>query len=147
MDKAHVNVAARFSAEVPPVLVDRELLNQALMNLIGNAVEAMPEGGKLTVSLERRGEMAGIEIADTGRGIAPEHVQRVFQLFFTTKPGGSGIGLASAYRTVQLLNGTIDFKSEVGRGTTFRIELPLARQLEPALARSRNAGAAVTRET
>ena len=100
----------------------------------------MPGGGRLTVSLERRGEMADIEIEDTGRGIAPEHRQRIFQLFFTTRPGGSGIGLASTFRTVQLHNGSIDFKSEVGRGTTFRIELPLARQMEPALLASARSG-------
>ena len=121
------------------MLVDRELLKQALINLVANAVDAMPGGGRLTVSLERHGEMASIEITDTGKGIAPEHRQRVFQLFFTTRPGGSGIGLASAFRTVQLLNGSIDFKSEVGQGTTFRIELPLAHQMEPALSRQRDA--------
>ena len=147
MDKANVKVEARFAADVPPVLVDRQLLKQALMNLFVNAVDAMPGGGRLTVSLERRGEMADIEIEDTGRGIAPEHSQRIFQLFFTTKPGGSGIGLASAFRTVQLLNGSIDFKSEVGRGTTFRIELPLARQMEPALSRQRDPRMAVGRKT
>jgi PAS domain S-box-containing protein len=147
MDKANVKVVARLTGDVPAVLVDRELLQQALMNLFVNAVEAMPGGGRLTVSLQRRAEMAQIEIEDTGRGIAPEHRQRIFQLFFTTRTGGSGIGLASAFRTVQLLNGSIDFKSEVGRGTTFRIELPLARQLEPAFSRSRNSGDAVARKT
>jgi signal transduction histidine kinase len=147
MDKASVKVAARFISDVPPVLVDRDLLRQALINLLVNAVDAMPGGGRLTVSLDRRGEMADIEIEDSGRGIAPEHSQRIFQLFFTTKPGGSGIGLASAFRTVQLLNGSIDFKSEVGRGTTFRIELPLARQLEPALSRTRFQGPTVVRKT
>ena len=79
--------------------------------------------------------MAEIEIRDTGRGIAPEHRQRIFQLFFTTRPGGSGIGLASTFRTVQLHNGSIEFESEVGRGTMFRITLPLAHQLEPSLLR------------
>ena len=87
MDKANVKVETRFDADVPPVLVDRQLLKQALMNLFVNAVDAMPGGGRLTVSLERHGEMAEIEIEDTGRGIAPEHSQRIFQLFFTTKPG------------------------------------------------------------
>ena len=147
MDKANVKVEARFAADVPRVLVDRQLLKQALINLFVNAVDAMPEGGRLTVSLERRDEMADIEIEDTGRGIAPEHRQRIFQLFFTTRPGGSGIGLASAFRTVQLLNGSIDFKSEVGHGTTFRIELPLARQLEPALSRPRDPRIIVGRKT
>jgi signal transduction histidine kinase len=70
--------------------------------------------------------MAEITVGDTGKGIALEHRQKIFQLFFTTRPGGSGIGLASAFRIVQLHNGSIDFTSEVGRGTTFRIELPLA---------------------
>jgi signal transduction histidine kinase len=91
--------------------------------------------------------MAEIEVQDTGRGIAPEHKQRIFQLFFTTRPGGSGIGLASTFRTVQLHNGNIEFESEVGRGTTFRIELPLARQLEPALPRPRDSAAAVVRNS
>jgi signal transduction histidine kinase len=145
MDRANVKVEGHFVNDVPPVLVDRQLLKQALMNLFLNAVEAMPGGGRLAVSLERRGEMAGIEIQDTGRGIPPEHTQRVFQLFFTTRPGGSGIGLATAFRTVQFLNGSIDFKSEVGRGTTFRIELPLARQAEPAQPRPREAGATAMR--
>jgi signal transduction histidine kinase len=146
MDKANVKVTARF-AEVPCVLADKQLLKQALMNLFLNAVEAMPGGGHLTVLLARHGDMAEIDIQDTGRGIAPEHKQRIFQLFFTTHPGGSGIGLASTFRTVQLHNGNIEFESEVGRGTTFRIELPLARQLEPAVLRPRDAGAAVVRNT
>jgi len=146
MDKANVKVTARF-AEVPSVLADKQLLKQALMNLFLNAVEAMPGGGFLTVLLARHGDMAEIEIQDTGRGIAPEHKQRIFQLFFTTRPGGSGIGLASAFRTVQLHNGNIEFESEVGRGTTFRIELPLARQLEPALTRPRDSGTAVVRNS
>ena len=145
MDRANVKAEARLATDVPPVLVDRQLLKQALINLLLNAVEAMPGGGRLTVSLERRGEMAGIEIGDTGTGIAPEHQLRVFQLFFTTRPGGSGIGLASTFRTVQLHNGSIDFKSEVGRGTTFRIELPLARQTEPALSRPHDPGAVAAR--
>src|SRR5690348_16257534 len=105
----------------------------------------MPGGGHLFVALRRRGETDEIEIRDTGRGITPEHRQRIFQLFFTTRPGGSGIGLASAFRNVQLHNGSIEFESTVGRGTTFRINLPLARQTESALSRPRDPGAAVAR--
>jgi signal transduction histidine kinase len=145
MEKANIKIEARLAADVPNVLVDKPLLQQALMNLLVNAVEAMPGGGNLYVALRRRGETAEIEIRDTGRGIAPEHRQRIFQLFFTTRPGGSGIGLASAFRTVQLHNGSIEFDSEVGRGTTFRIALPLAHQLEPALSRPRDPGAAIAR--
>jgi PAS domain S-box-containing protein len=143
LEKANIKLDARLDARVPGVLVDKPLLKQALINLVVNAIEAMPAGGLLFVSLRQREEMAEIEIKDTGRGIAPEHRQRIFQLFFTTRPGGSGIGLASAFRTVQLHNGSIEFESEVGRGTTFRIDLPLARKLETAASRPRDVGATV----
>jgi PAS domain S-box-containing protein len=126
MQKANVHVAQLLPIDVPEVYVDRALLKQAVLNLVLNAGEAMPNGGQLRLVLSRRGEMAEITVGDTGKGIAPEHRQKIFQLFFTTRPGGSGIGLASTFRIVQLLNGSIDFTSEVGRGTTFRIELPLA---------------------
>jgi PAS domain S-box-containing protein len=124
--KANIHVARLLPTEVPEVYVDRALLRQAVLNLVLNAVEAMPGGGQLRLTLNRRGEMAEIVVADTGKGIPVENRQKVFQLFFTTRPGGSGIGLASTFRIVQLHNGSIDFTSEVGRGTTFRIELPLA---------------------
>jgi len=124
--KANVEVVQSLPTDVPEVFVDRDLLKQAVLNLVLNAVEAMPGGGQIRLELTRRAEMAEISVADTGKGIAPENRQKIFQLFFTTRPGGSGIGLASTFRIVQLLNGSIDFKSEVGRGTTFRIELPLA---------------------
>jgi PAS domain S-box-containing protein len=124
--KSKVEVAQLLPIDVPEVYVDRALLKQAVLNLVLNAVEAMPSGGKLQLMLSRRGEMAEISVGDTGKGIPPENKQKIFQLFFTTRPGGSGIGLASTFRIVQLHNGSIDFTSEVGRGTTFRIELPLA---------------------
>jgi signal transduction histidine kinase len=146
MDKANVRVISHF-ADVPSVLADKQLLKQGLMNLFLNAVEAMQAGGYLTVSLARRGDMAQIDIQDTGRGIAPEHKQRIFQLFFTTRPGGSGIGLASTFRTVQLHNGSIEFESEVGHGTTFRIELPLARPLETGPVRTHESRAEAVRNS
>jgi signal transduction histidine kinase len=144
-DKANIKLEARLDADVPSVLVDKPLLKQALLNLLINSIEAMPAGGQLFVSLRRRGELAEMQVRDTGRGIAPEHRQRIFQLFFTTRPGGSGIGLASTFRTVQLHNGSIEFASEVGCGTTFRITLPLARQMESAHTRPRDPSATVVR--
>ena len=126
IERARVEAATQWADDVPAVRADRQLLKQAILNLVLNAVEAMPDGGQLTLGLARRDEMAEVTVADTGRGIAPEHRPRIFQLFFTTRPGGSGIGLATTFRIVQLHNGSIDFESEVGRGTTFRIELPLA---------------------
>jgi PAS domain S-box-containing protein len=126
LQKANVQVAQLLPIDVPEAYVDRALLKQAVLNLVLNAAEAMPQGGQLRLVLSRRGEMAEIAVGDTGKGIPPENRQKIFQLFFTTRPGGSGIGLASTFRIVQLHNGSIDFTSEVGRGTTFRIELPLA---------------------
>jgi len=124
--KANIQVAQLLPIDVPEVYVDRALLKQAVLNLVLNAGESMSGGGQLRLMLTRRGEMAEISVGDTGKGIPPEHRQKIFQLFFTTRPGGSGIGLASTFRIVQLLNGSIDFTTEVGKGTTFRIELPLA---------------------
>jgi PAS domain S-box-containing protein len=123
---SNVQVAQLIPIGIPEVFVDRALLKQALLNLVLNALEAMPQGGQLQLTLSRRGEMAEITVGDTGKGIPVENQQKIFQLFFSTRPGGSGIGLASTFRIVQLHNGSIDFTSEVGRGTTFRIELPLA---------------------
>lgn len=127
IDRAKLKVDLRLADGVPPVRGDSELLRQAVLNLVLNGVQAMPDGGRLTVSLERRGDVAHVMVADTGKGIPPEHRNRVFQLFFTTRKGGSGLGLATTFRIVQLHNGSIDFVSEPGQGTAFRIELPLAR--------------------
>ncbi|HKW55883.1 MAG TPA: ATP-binding protein [Candidatus Acidoferrum sp.] len=126
LQKSNIHVAQLLPIDVPEVYVDRALLKQAVLNLVLNAGDAMPNGGQLRLVLSRRGEMAEITVQDTGKGIPPENRQKIFQLFFTTRPGGSGIGLASTFRIVQLLNGAIDFTTEVGKGTTFRIELPLA---------------------
>jgi len=125
------NIQVEFSAPAEPAFMrgDSDLLKQAVLNLVINAVDAMPEGGQLRVSLERgRAEKTDdkliLEVSDTGPGILPELRDKVFQLYFTTKLGGSGIGLAMTYRAVQLHNGTISFKSEADRGTTFRLEFP-----------------------
>jgi PAS domain S-box-containing protein len=135
IERGLVCIETRLAPSVPSVWVDRQLLHQALLNLILNAIEAMPGGGTLAIDLERHGDAAEIRIRDSGKGIAPEHRARIFQLFFTTRPGGSGIGLASAFRTVQMHDGSIDYESEPGRGTTFRIELPLKRANDIGAAR------------
>jgi signal transduction histidine kinase len=86
----------------------------------------------------RNGEFAAISVSDTGKGISPEDRSKIFQLFFTTRPGGTGIGLANTFRFVQLHNGRIEFESEIGRGTIFRVELPLARMDAVPAAKSRD---------
>ncbi|MBZ5611006.1 MAG: hypothetical protein LAP38_22305 [Acidobacteriia bacterium] len=103
---------------------DADLLKQAILNVINNGLEAMPEGGRLKVRTAWDGDDCQLEIADAGAGIAPEVRDRIFNLYFTTKKGGSGIGLATTFRVVQLHGGTIDFVSEVGKGTTFRLHFP-----------------------
>jgi signal transduction histidine kinase len=106
---------------------DADLLKQALLNVIINGVQAMPEGGPLKVSTSRAADgSVRITTTDRGIGIAEEDQQRIFNLYYTTKKGGTGIGLAQAFRAVQLHGGEISFKSEVGVGTVFEITLPAA---------------------
>jgi signal transduction histidine kinase len=103
---------------------DPDMLKQAILNLVTNALDAMKDGGNLRLEVKRAEDTVELEVADDGPGIPPELRQKVFQLYFTTKPKGSGIGLAMTFRAVQLHNGTIDFTSEDGRGTTFRLQFP-----------------------
>lgn len=103
---------------------DSDLLKQAILNVVNNALESMQEGGTLAIRTECDGDECQITIADDGGGIAPEIRDRIFHLYFTTKEQGSGIGLATTFRLVQLHSGTIDFVSEQGKGTTFRIRFP-----------------------
>ncbi len=103
---------------------DADMLKQAILNLVTNALEAMKTGGNLILRASCAGTTVTLEVADDGPGIPPDLRDKVFQLYFTTKAKGSGIGLAMTYRAVQLHNGTIDFTSEDGRGTTFRLQFP-----------------------
>ena len=108
------------------VRVDRDLLKQAFLNVVVNAIESMPNGGELRFESRTNSETAEIRISDTGPGIPPDIRDKIFLLYFTTKIAGSGIGLAMTFRIVQLHDGTIDFTSESGKGTTFSIRLPIA---------------------
>jgi signal transduction histidine kinase len=115
------------SDKAPDVNGDPGMLRQAFLNLALNACQAMPGGGTLRITCEgMRGRNVAISFADTGVGIKPEHLQRIFDLYFTTKVKGSGIGLSMVYRTVQMHDGEIEVQSTPGAGTTFRILLPQA---------------------
>jgi signal transduction histidine kinase len=108
------------------VRVDRDLFKQAMLNIVVNAMQAMPHGGELRFEATAGKSSAELRITDTGEGI-PEGIRgEIFRLYFSTKKEGSGIGLAMTFRIVQLHDGTIDFTSEPGKGTTFRIRLPIA---------------------
>jgi Signal transduction histidine kinase involved in nitrogen fixation and metabolism regulation len=120
----------------PSIIVgDRDLLKQALLNVAMNGIEAMTGDGKLEMRISRKFDDYVVSIADQGGGIPAEMHDKIFNLYFSTKPEGSGIGLAVTFRVVQLHNGTIHFDSEVGRGTCFHLHFPAPkRQQEVAFA-------------
>jgi signal transduction histidine kinase len=124
-DASKIRVDVEQEAEGVAIQVDRDLLKQAILNVVVNAMQAMPEGGVLRFEASANEDSAEIRISDTGSGIPPELREKIFRLYFTTKKEGSGIGLAMTFRIVQLHDGTIDFTSEPGKGTTFSIRLPM----------------------
>ena len=115
-----------LEAEGVEVRVDRDLLKQAMLNVVVNAIQAMPEGGELHFEATASEDTAELRISDSGAGISDDLRDKIFRLYFSTKQQGSGIGLAMTFRIVQLHDGTIDFTSEPGKGTTFLIRLPIA---------------------
>jgi len=126
-----VKVESDPAAEPLLVRADADLIKQALLNVVLNGIQSMSNGGTLSIATRKDESTAAIEVRDQGSGIAPEVRDKIFNLYFTTKPTGSGIGLAMSYRVLQLHNGALEFVTEVGSGTTFRLLLPLA----PARAR------------
>lgn len=125
--KYGVEVAVTIPGDLPAISADRGVLQQALLNLALNACQAMPQGGRLRISGSAvRGRRVEVLVEDTGVGIAPEHLGKIFDLYYTTKEDGSGIGLSMVFRAIQLLDGEIEVQSTPGRGTTFRVLLPQA---------------------
>src|SRR6266568_29667 len=121
-----VNIVQELPAEPLFVKVDADFLKQAILNVVLNGVQAMPRGGTLSVSARRDDEIVTTEIQDQGGGIPAEIQDKIFELYFTTKKGGSGIGLAQTYQIMQWHYGSLDFESVMGQGTKFRLRLPLA---------------------
>ncbi len=120
-----VRIAREITAEPLMVRVDSDFMKQAVLNIILNGMQAMPEGGILTVSARREDDMAVTGIQDQGTGIPPEVQEKMFELYFTTKKSGSGIGLAQTYQIMQWHYGSVEFESVPGRGTIFTLRLPL----------------------
>jgi signal transduction histidine kinase len=123
--QANIDIKPYMPADLPPVPIDRELFKQALLNLMLNAQQAMPEGGTLTIQAERRPGEVCLRLIDTGKGMAPEVLAKLFKPFFSTKPGGSGLGLATTRKIIEAHGGAIEVQSAVGRGTLFTIHLPI----------------------
>jgi signal transduction histidine kinase len=114
------------------VRVDSDLMKQAILNLVLNGVQAMTKGGMLTLTAQRQDETVLAEVRDQGGGIPPELQEKVFELYFTTKKEGTGIGLAQTSQIVDWHYGSVDFESTVGVGTTFRLRLPAVSQTRGA---------------
>jgi signal transduction histidine kinase len=101
-------------------------MKQAVLNVVLNGIQAMPQGGTLSLCAKKDDEFVLMEIQDQGGGIPAELQEKVFELYFTTKESGTGIGLAQTYQILQWHYGSVDFESIQGKGTTFRLRIPLA---------------------
>jgi len=110
---------------LPEVNIDPDQIQQVLVNVITNATDAMPEGGKLTIGAGEKERFLEVEIADTGGGIPQEAIGKIFDPLFTTKAKGIGLGLAVCKAIIDRHEGNIEVNSEIGKGTTFTIRLPL----------------------
>jgi len=129
--EAKIDVIDYLAADLPTVLLDREAFQGALLNLMINAEQAMPQGGQLVVrtSASPSGDGVILDLIDTGCGM-DEHTQKhAFDAFFSTKRGGSGLGLATTRKIIEAHGGRIEVQSEVGRGTQFTIKLPVPPRL------------------
>jgi signal transduction histidine kinase len=125
-DRNGVQLTIEIPRDLPQIRVDAGVIQQALLNLAINACQAMPHGGRLRLAGEVVGHRVAITCEDTGSGIPPEQLDKVFNLYFTTKEGGSGIGLSMVARAVELHDGEIEVQSTPGHGATFRVLLPQA---------------------
>lgn len=121
----HIRLEKRLSSRLPNVTVNPQQVKQILSNLVSNACQAMPRGGTLSISARKRKEQVLVVVADTGTGISEENLARLFEPLFTTKEKGIGLGLALSKKLAELNNITIDVASQVGKGTTFTLGLPL----------------------
>jgi signal transduction histidine kinase len=134
----NVTLVSRLPSKPLVAKIDADLLKQAVLNVIQNGAQAMEQGGRLEVVLEEEGKTAVLRVSDEGPGIPEEIREKIFDLYFTTKSGGSGIGLAMTYRILQFHHGSVEVESEVGRGAEFLLRIPLAatewgrRHLPPA---------------
>jgi signal transduction histidine kinase len=121
----NVVIEKRLDPSLPDLDVDPFLMQRALINIMSNALQAMPDGGTLCIMTKKNGQCASIDVADTGMGIPPENLSKLFEPLFTTKSRGVGLGLAIVKSTIEAHGGTITVESDVGRGSKFCIALPL----------------------
>ena len=141
LENRGVTVKTKLSRNLTSTPVDATQLQQVLVNLVKNASQAMSTGGTLTLQTGESSDGVWVSVTDTGGGIPQEQINRIFEPFYTTKKKGSGLGLMIVQRIVRAHNGRIELESKVGRGTTFRVWLPL-HERKPRLLedKSRSAG-------
>lgn len=120
-----VEVIKNLAPDMPMIPMDPDQIRQVLLNICLNAVQAMPEGGTLEVSSRTEGDSAVIEVADTGVGVSEDDLERIFDPFFSTKPGGTGMGLSISYQLVESHGGMLAARLNPEKGMTFRLELPI----------------------
>jgi signal transduction histidine kinase len=128
-DAAGIEVVPYLDPELPSVMLDREAFRGAMTNLLLNAKQAMPDGGQLVVQTRGHGSMAAVYLTDTGQGMDDRTASQMFEAFFSTKPGGSGLGLPTTAKIIEAHGGTISVQSELGHGTRIAIELPAVARL------------------
>ncbi len=121
----NIELTKKLAADLPEVEIDPDQIQQVLINVVTNAVQAMPDGGKLTISAREKDKFLEVEIADTGGGIPQEAMDKIFDPLFTTKAKGIGLGLAVCKAIIDRHQGNIEVESQIGKGTTFIIKLPL----------------------
>ena len=126
VEARRINLRHECPRDLPEINADPAMIRQALLNLALNACQAMTDGGTLRIGCHAAGRRVHIDVEDTGVGIPPENLQKIFDLYFTTKDKGSGIGLSMVYRIVQLHDGEVEVQSTPGRGTRFRLAFPKA---------------------
>jgi PAS domain S-box-containing protein len=131
-ERQDVSISRILPDEPLSVRIDPDLVKQAVLNVVLNGIQAMPKGGKLTIRASRQDGIVSLGIQDQGAGIPPEVRDKIFNLYFTTKKKGSGIGLAMTYRVLQLHNGSVDFESRNGDGATFWLRLPATENAQEA---------------
>jgi len=146
LESYNVTVVSNLPDHPVTVKVDADLLKQALLNVVLNGAQAMSDGGELSVRLTEDGRNAFIKVQDHGEGIPDEIRSKIFDLYFTTKRDGSGIGLAMTYRILQLHHGQLDVESKVGEGSTFTLSLPVSGYSDPRLRGALEANSLVVEE-
>jgi signal transduction histidine kinase len=124
-----IEIIRYLSPELPIILLDEETLYAALLNMVLNAIQAMPTGGTLTVRSRLTRQGVALDLIDTGCGMNEETALRMFEPFYTTKDGGSGLGLPLAQKIIAAHGGRIDLQSELGRGTQFTLEFPMPKRI------------------